>query len=132
MSIEEICVYSHRSSHPQYLFVSSRRRQTRCALVTGVQTCALPIYRLAARAQVEHDRIARQVDAGYLLDPCGDIAADDQRLALRRRQEDLVARFPVEEALADLHHRFAGEIPTGADLPRFLDLARALVAVVPP
>src|SRR3546814_12898396 len=28
-----------------FLFVfSSRRRHTRCALVTGVQTCALPIY----------------------------------------------------------------------------------------
>src|SRR3546814_9618015 len=26
------------------LFCSSRRRHTRCALVTGVQTCALPIY----------------------------------------------------------------------------------------
>src|SRR3546814_7103520 len=26
------------------LFFSSRRRHTRCALVTGVQTCALPIY----------------------------------------------------------------------------------------
>src|SRR3546814_6522789 len=26
-----------------YVF-SSRRRHTRCALVTGVQTCALPIY----------------------------------------------------------------------------------------
>src|SRR3546814_7543037 len=25
-------------------FLSSRRRHTRCALVTGVQTCALPIY----------------------------------------------------------------------------------------
>src|SRR3546814_2343813 len=25
------------------LFVSNRRRHTRCALVTGVQTCALPI-----------------------------------------------------------------------------------------
>src|SRR3546814_6910475 len=25
------------------VFFSSRRRQTRCALVTGVQTCALPI-----------------------------------------------------------------------------------------
>src|SRR3546814_5614497 len=25
-------------------FFSSRRRHTRCALVTGVQTCALPIY----------------------------------------------------------------------------------------
>src|SRR3546814_7469101 len=28
-----------------YVFVfSSRRRHTRCALVTGVQTCALPIF----------------------------------------------------------------------------------------
>src|SRR3546814_11515344 len=26
------------------VYVSSRRRHTRCALVTGVQTCALPIY----------------------------------------------------------------------------------------
>src|SRR3546814_18740685 len=28
-----------------YVFCSSRRRHTRCALVTGVETCALPIYR---------------------------------------------------------------------------------------
>src|SRR3546814_9109098 len=28
-------------------FFSSRRRNTRCALVTGVQTCALPIYVVA-------------------------------------------------------------------------------------
>src|SRR3546814_5306768 len=27
-----------------FFFLSSRRRHTRCALVTGVQTCALPIY----------------------------------------------------------------------------------------
>src|SRR3546814_2175350 len=27
------------------VFVSGRRRHTNCALVTGVQTCALPIYR---------------------------------------------------------------------------------------
>src|SRR3546814_3181262 len=31
------------------VFLSSRRRHTRCALVTGVQTCALPI--LACRYQ---------------------------------------------------------------------------------
>src|SRR3546814_9672842 len=37
----------------QFLFLvflfcfTSRRRHTRCALVTGVQTCALPIYSLA-------------------------------------------------------------------------------------
>src|SRR3546814_7995896 len=28
-------------------FFSSRRRHTRCALVTGVQTCALPIFGIA-------------------------------------------------------------------------------------
>src|SRR3546814_10334820 len=28
-------------------FFSSRRRHTRCALVTGVQTCALPIFVIA-------------------------------------------------------------------------------------
>src|SRR3546814_16323138 len=30
-----------------FFFFSSRRRHTRCALVTGVQTCALPISRLS-------------------------------------------------------------------------------------
>src|SRR3546814_5741489 len=33
-----------------FFFFSSRRRHTRCALVTGVQTCALPIYGGAGRA----------------------------------------------------------------------------------
>src|SRR3546814_5691039 len=31
-----------------FVFFSSRRRHTRCALVTGVQTCALPIFREGA------------------------------------------------------------------------------------
>src|SRR3546814_1364999 len=36
-----------------YFFFSSRRRHTRCALVTGVQTCALPIFpRQTAVAQI--------------------------------------------------------------------------------
>src|SRR3546814_7963540 len=33
-------------------FFSSRRRHTRFALVTGVQTCALPIFLLGARREV--------------------------------------------------------------------------------
>src|SRR3546814_6180930 len=33
-----------RKNRSKFLF-SSRRRQTRCALVTGVQTCALPIFK---------------------------------------------------------------------------------------
>src|SRR3546814_1078451 len=31
-----------------YFFLSSIRRHTICALVTGVQTCALPIYKVPA------------------------------------------------------------------------------------
>src|SRR3546814_9977098 len=33
-----------------FFFFSSRRRHTRCALVTGVQTCALPIFCLSLMA----------------------------------------------------------------------------------
>src|SRR3546814_14355708 len=33
-------------------FFSSRRRHTRCALVTGVQTCALPISRIQRKNAV--------------------------------------------------------------------------------
>src|SRR3546814_9947383 len=36
-----------------FLFVSSRRRHTRCALVTGVQTCALPISRPSLREAIQ-------------------------------------------------------------------------------
>src|SRR3546814_18136173 len=40
-------------------FFSSRRRHTRCALVTGVQTCALPIFHRGAR-----DRLVRGAAGG--------------------------------------------------------------------
>src|SRR3546814_1829235 len=40
-----------------YFFFSSRRRHTRCALVTGVQTCALPIYRRSG----EYPKVLGQV-----------------------------------------------------------------------
>src|SRR3546814_18445347 len=40
-----------------FFFFSSRRRHTRCALVTGVQTCALPISEtVAAPATVSGER----------------------------------------------------------------------------
>src|SRR3546814_19214974 len=38
-----ICCNRCVSDEIAFLFFSSRRRHTRCALVTGVQTCALPI-----------------------------------------------------------------------------------------
>src|SRR3546814_3764158 len=37
-----LCVVCERCAEV-FFFFSSRRRHTRCALVTGVQTCALPI-----------------------------------------------------------------------------------------
>src|SRR3546814_8519598 len=44
------------------VFFSSRRRHTRCALVTGVQTCALPIsYGLAASIYTLDVRRAQRV-----------------------------------------------------------------------
>src|SRR3546814_6418608 len=57
-----------------FFFFSSRRRHTRCALVTGVQTCALPISaypeltrnrELVERAlKAEEGRFAETLDSG--------------------------------------------------------------------
>src|SRR3546814_13005745 len=44
------------------VFFSSRRRHTRCALVTGVQTCALPISQIFEHP--EHGRLAGTRKAG--------------------------------------------------------------------
>src|SRR3546814_17138198 len=38
-------------------FFSSRRRHTRCALVTGVQTCALPIFDEAVGDLMPEDKV---------------------------------------------------------------------------
>src|SRR3546814_4340070 len=40
-------------------FFSSRRRHTRCALVTGVQTCALPISRATLSRPLLNQRLIR-------------------------------------------------------------------------
>src|SRR3546814_9147982 len=45
-----------------FFFFSSRRRHTRCALVTGVQTCALPIFLL-----VHHRPKAEWMWAGVIV-----------------------------------------------------------------
>src|SRR3546814_11595446 len=72
-------------------FFSSRRRHTRCALVTGVQTCALPISRTAAdlaryRARDAHALSFRRISAD-LFRHCGvrGVAARDRGNRLRER-----------------------------------------------
>src|SRR3546814_10630322 len=44
-------------------FFSSRRRHTRCALVTGVQTCALPIYQDGAYSRRPGVRSSQAVES---------------------------------------------------------------------
>src|SRR3546814_5281270 len=65
-------------------FFSSRRRHTRCALVTGVQTCALPIYgnfhgRTTTIVGFSDDPTARDdfgpYAPGFIRVPFGDAAA---------------------------------------------------------
>src|SRR3546814_6325682 len=56
------------------LFFSSRRRHTRCALVTGVQTCALPIltFHTGAMAWGVYDDVLN-IDRG----PAQQVGIDD-------------------------------------------------------
>src|SRR3546814_1066121 len=76
-------------------FFSSRRRHTRCALVTGVQTCALPISVVALNVQ-DTD----VVKAGQLLvqlDPADATIALEQAKAqlaqaVRRSEERRVGK----------------------------------------
>src|SRR3546814_5138606 len=75
-------------------FFSSRRRHTRCALVTGVQTCALPIYRglMALRNSLELQLGARVLptmvsvsSAHEAFDETGDLKAPFQSQMLARQ-----------------------------------------------
>src|SRR3546814_5065932 len=50
-----------------YFFFSSRRRHTRCALVTGVQTCALPIFFAHCRNPLYVGNILMLVGVGILV-----------------------------------------------------------------
>src|SRR3546814_6960690 len=65
-----------------FFFFSSRRRHTRCALVTGVQTCALPISSTTDVQQghnMRYDR-ARSVDFNRSMLEC--LAAGEKLLSL--------------------------------------------------
>src|SRR3546814_6594468 len=48
-------------------FFSSRRRHTRCALVTGVQTCALPIYAHQSLLKAASQRELLDTQGGHLV-----------------------------------------------------------------
>src|SRR3546814_14618548 len=74
------------------VFFSSRRRHTRCALVTGVQTCALPISRMprsrrSLSSHVSEAVMARGVNKVILI---GNLGKDPE-----------VRYFPSGDAIAN-------------------------------
>src|SRR3546814_1727246 len=89
-------------------FFSSRRRHTRCALVTGVQTCALPIYPVEAKVSLASFK--KQVRAGdslKLVDaPAGHRSLGTIRAITQVRSGDLILEgrsylsFPRASAFA--------------------------------
>src|SRR3546814_6614267 len=63
------------------VFFSSRRRHTMCALVTGVQTCALPILQAAGKLINELDTVTAR---------SGQATAGIDFASSRRRSKQLV------------------------------------------
>src|SRR3546814_4180097 len=85
------------------IFFSSRRRHTRCALVTGVQTCALPISRNCRLGHDDHDLC------------CG---RNDMKKATKgpsiKTAQALLAKHECPVPFHEVRTRFLGNIATPA------------------
>src|SRR3546814_6286988 len=80
-SIKSVLSFACNSFFYFVFFFSSRRRHTRCALVTGVQTCALPIF-------VDKKRSGRKLDVAECL---GDFTLRVDRSEERRVGKECVS-----------------------------------------
>src|SRR3546814_10640793 len=117
-------------------FFSSRRRHTRCALVTGVQTCALPISRFYLLAPVVRGRkgeyrkeLAEWQKAGFTrvrID--GELYAIEDAPALDKKYkhdiEVVVDRLAVSD---DMATRLADSFEKALKLADGLEIGRAHV-----
>src|SRR3546814_10665581 len=89
--------------HVVFLF-SSRRRHTRCALVTGVQTCALPIYRALRRGQaVQRAQICDPRDDPEPVGPARRLRRDDPADPQRGKSLRILSRTLPEAARSEEH-----------------------------
>src|SRR3546814_10786389 len=78
-------------------FFSSRRRHTRCALVTGVQTCALPIFELAgAGFRSLTEAIDTTTAAGRMMMQMVGSFAEFERAMIRERTSAGLAQARAE------------------------------------
>src|SRR3546814_16917161 len=81
-------------------FFSSRRRHTRCALVTGVQTCALPICQGVAAGAAEDGVVAEAA-----VDAVAALLAEDQ-IAAAAAGDGVVAAAAADA----VYHGLAPEV----------------------
>src|SRR3546814_3929445 len=75
-----------------FFFFSSRRRHTSCALVTGVQTCALPIYADGERDKCkprEKSNMRKQISSPF------DCRAGSYRDQAERRRSEPTDSLPI-------------------------------------
>src|SRR3546814_8786732 len=72
-----------------FFFFSSRRRHTRCALVTGVQTCALPICSLGLLRSIAPAASERSsAELAWQLPPISVVSRFDERQFAAVRSEE--------------------------------------------
>src|SRR3546814_9374784 len=98
-----------------FFFFSSRRRHTRCALVTGVQTCALPILRRPRRVS---RKIVRMRKIGWsfpIFDP-----PRRRLVSYRSAQKHLAPRAGA----CHHRHRIMTRLPPLSRMEAFLEVAR--------
>src|SRR3546814_6304093 len=97
-------------------FFSIRRWNTRCALVTGVQTCALPIYGLLATFCKSPPEIGREIDAFEKASNC-----DQRPKVLVGKSAPVCAQLPINA------RKRLGKIRIAVgDLPQSFSSLRAL------
>src|SRR3546814_1940956 len=105
-------IYVYITNYWLIFFFSSRRRHTRCALVTGVQTCALPVvnahYRLNRLQWLRDNGITFGFDFETEIAKLRTIAADwEPRFAGQAARRQVGEAYTIETdtepaALADL------------------------------
>src|SRR3546814_2428464 len=92
-------------------FFSSRRRHTRCALVTGVQTCALPIFGVgvALRTTKQGDAVLAELIKAAISDDHRtpgrfddvDHALIGKQLSIRKVRQRTVVFYPYQATAVD-------------------------------
>src|SRR3546814_511858 len=95
-----------------FFFFSSRRRHTRCALVTGVQTCALPIF-VRDRRGLEEARLLNTV----VFDKTGTLTLGSHRVVKTTAADGLTDDEVLRVAASvqrDAEHPIAQALMTSA------------------